>query len=56
MFSLPVPEATEDLEGMSDQKPIQLEGVKSIDFDRLLSLFYPSYVYRSKLHTLNQPF
>jgi len=43
MFSMP--SGTETIvEGLSDDKPIFLEGVKSVDFQRLLWLFYdPSH-------------
>ncbi|KAJ6564345.1 hypothetical protein B0H19DRAFT_1140844 [Mycena capillaripes] len=38
IFTLPV---TGDVEGGSDQKPIKLEGISSVDFERLLVVLYP---------------
>ncbi|KAJ7763582.1 hypothetical protein DFH07DRAFT_395903 [Mycena maculata] len=37
-FMLP---ATHNAEGVSDQNPIKLEGISSIDFERLLAVLYP---------------
>jgi hypothetical protein len=39
MLSLPKGEGTVE-EGLSDEKPIVLKGVKSVDFARLLWSFY----------------
>ena len=39
MFTLPVPPG--EIEGTSDQKPIKLEGISSLDFQRLLEVLYP---------------
>ncbi|KAJ7477479.1 hypothetical protein FB451DRAFT_1242560 [Mycena latifolia] len=37
-FMLPV---TDDVEGISDKNPVKLEGVSSVDFERLLVVLYP---------------
>ncbi|KAF7354223.1 hypothetical protein MVEN_01110100 [Mycena venus] len=37
-FMLPV---TGDVEGSSDQNPVKLEGISSVDFERLLVVLYP---------------
>lgn len=41
MLSLEPVETEHGPEGSSDHNPIQLAGVTTVDFDRLLSLFYP---------------
>ncbi|KAK0486272.1 hypothetical protein IW261DRAFT_1454676 [Armillaria novae-zelandiae] len=38
---LSLPQGKNDPEGISDEKPIRLEGIKKIDFDRLLQIIYP---------------
>ncbi|SJK98026.1 uncharacterized protein ARMOST_01282 [Armillaria ostoyae] len=40
MFTLPQAE-TDTVEGDSDDKPIQLQGVSKVDFERLLKFMYP---------------
>ena len=40
MFSLPVP-LNERPEGEVEENPIHLHGIKSIDFERFLSILYP---------------
>ena len=45
MFSVPSPKVRnekKEREGTSDANPIVLEGYKSVDFERLISLIYPS--------------
>ncbi|KAK0226389.1 hypothetical protein IW262DRAFT_1361691 [Armillaria fumosa] len=38
---LSLPQGKNDPEGISDEKPIQLAGIKKVDFDRLLQIIYP---------------
>ncbi|KAJ7154433.1 hypothetical protein C8R43DRAFT_1001276 [Mycena crocata] len=38
MFSLPT---SAESEGLTDQNPIKLEGISSVDFERLLEVLYP---------------
>ena len=41
MFALPPPSDSDGgAEGMSDERPIQLEGTLSLDFERFLTIFY----------------
>jgi hypothetical protein len=40
MFSLPT--SPHQVEGLTDEMPIRLEGASAIDFERLLELLYPS--------------
>ncbi|KAF9816789.1 hypothetical protein IEO21_03869 [Rhodonia placenta] len=50
MFSMPSP-AGEDSEGMSDERPIFLEGISSLDFARFLTMFYPRSMLKPDLET-----
>lgn len=44
---LTLPTASETVaEGMSDEKPINLQGVESIDFERFLWMFYNELVFQ----------
>ncbi len=38
---LSLPQGKNDPEGISDEKPIQLAGIKKVDFNRLLQIIYP---------------
>jgi hypothetical protein len=44
MFELPQAEG-KPVEGQTDENPIHLTGVKSAEFDYLLSIFYPAYAF-----------
>lgn len=41
MFSLP---QSDGADGESDDKPILLDGVEAVDFERFLNVLYPLYV------------
>jgi len=43
MFS--IPQGAEEAEGNSDAKPIKLEGVLAVDFERFLRVLYPRCVF-----------
>jgi len=53
MFSLPQP-AGQVEEGRSDAHPIKVPGVSSIEFARLLSLFYPRDMVNGDLKTIEE--
>ncbi|PCH34241.1 hypothetical protein WOLCODRAFT_160719 [Wolfiporia cocos MD-104 SS10] len=53
MFSLP-PGNGNSIEGLSDDHPIKLEGVRKIDFERMLSLFYPQDIVKGDLVTVEE--
>jgi hypothetical protein len=40
MFALPIPEASSP-EGSTDENPLFLEGVRKVDFHRLLKVIFP---------------
>ncbi|KAK2467421.1 hypothetical protein APHAL10511_000656 [Amanita phalloides] len=40
LFSLPVPEGSKP-DGISDARPLKLDGIKALDFSRLLRLLFP---------------
>ncbi|KAJ7149747.1 hypothetical protein C8R43DRAFT_498983 [Mycena crocata] len=39
--TLQLPTATNEVEGTTDEKPVTLAGIKSVDFERLLKVMYP---------------
>ncbi|KAJ3827046.1 hypothetical protein F5878DRAFT_248054 [Lentinula raphanica] len=53
MFSLPVPNG-EQPEGDVDGRPIHLDGIQCVDFDRLLSVMYPKDFNSSELFTVDE--
>ncbi|KAJ3753976.1 hypothetical protein EV360DRAFT_52505 [Lentinula raphanica] len=53
MFSLPVPNG-EQPEGDVDGRPIHLDGIQCVDFDRLLSVMYPEDFNSSELFTVDE--
>ncbi|KAJ7625578.1 hypothetical protein FB45DRAFT_921805 [Roridomyces roridus] len=44
-FELPV---TDSAEGQSDEDPIKLEGISSVDFERVLGVLYPANSYKTE--------
>ncbi|TFL05240.1 hypothetical protein BDV98DRAFT_500720, partial [Pterulicium gracile] len=49
MFSLP---QSDGADGESDDKPILLDGVEAVDFERFLNVLYPLYVTLAQSETL----
>ncbi|TFK20740.1 hypothetical protein FA15DRAFT_646591, partial [Coprinopsis marcescibilis] len=52
MFSVPTGDV---VEGTSDSAPIVLEGVKKVDFERLLAIMYPTYEISSSAASSTSP-